>query len=278
MSLTTKMLLISSLLFSSAYANSIDDKVINFEKNRFSKNKRVEIKDLSISLKKELPLKGWYGFIIDVNAQIANKNLNAKDIIFSNGEVMAPQLVDIKTGKSYKDLMTPDLTSIYYSKKRLIAGTDNASDKLVVFSDPLCPFCIEFIPKVIEYVKEHKDIALYYYHFPLFQLHPASKTIVRAMIVAKQKGVKDVELKVYKANFNKYFEPDEKDVSKILKAFNKVLKTNIKLDEINKKSIDEEVFTDINMGENVMVEGTPTIFVNGKQDKTKLEYEMLGKE
>ncbi|RXJ95133.1 disulfide bond formation protein DsbA [Malaciobacter molluscorum] len=277
MSLTTKTLLISSLLFSSIYANSLDDKIISFEKKRFSSNKRVEIKDLSISMKKELPLKGWYGFVIDVNAQIANKNLNAKDILFSNGEVVAPELVNIKTGKSFKDLMTPELTSIYYSKKRLIAGNDSAKDKLVVFSDPLCPFCIEYIPNVIEYVKKHDDIALYYYHFPLLQLHPASKTIVEAMLVAKQKGIKDVELKVYKANFAKQVDAEEKDKNKILKVFNKLLNTDIKLSELNNKAIDEEVFTDINMGENVMVEGTPTIFVNGKQDKTKLEYEMLGK-
>lgn len=228
-------------------------------------------------MKKELPLKGWYGFVIDVNAQIANKNLNAKDILFSNGEVVAPELVNMKTGKSFKDLMTPELTSIYYSKKRLIAGNDNAKDKLVVFSDPLCPFCIEYIPNVIEYVKKHDDIALYYYHFPLLQLHPASKTIVEAMLVAKQKGIKDVELKVYKANFAKQVDAEEKDKNKILKVFNKLLNTDIKLSELNNKAIDEEVFTDINMGENVMVEGTPTIFVNGKQDKTKLEYEMLGK-
>ncbi|RXJ97823.1 disulfide bond formation protein DsbA [Arcobacter sp. CECT 8986] len=277
MSLTTKTLLISSLLFSSIYANSIDDKVISFEKKRFSSNKRVEIKDLSISMKKELPVKGWYGFVIDVNAQIANKNLNAKDTLFSNGEVIAPELVDMKTGKSFKEMMTPELTSIYYSKKRLIAGKDNAKDKLVVFSDPLCPFCIEFMPNVIEYVKKHDDIALYYYHFPLLQIHPASKIIVKAMLVAKQKGVKDIELKVYKANFTKYMTPEEKDASKILKTFNKLINTDIKLSELNNKTIDEEVFTDINMGENVMVEGTPTIFVNGKQDKTKLEYEMLGK-
>lgn len=39
MSLTTKTLLISSLLFSSIYANSLDDKIISFEKKDFQVTK-----------------------------------------------------------------------------------------------------------------------------------------------------------------------------------------------------------------------------------------------
>ena len=31
------------------------------------------------------------------------------------------------------------------------------------------------------------------------------------------------------------------------------------------------------MGEEVMVQGTPTIFINGVKDTTKLKYETLGK-
>lgn len=278
MSFISKTLLASSLLISSIYANNIDEKVLNFEKDRFSKNDRVKVENLSINLKKKLPLENWYGYIINVEAKIADKSIKAKDILFSNGEFIAPELIDINTGKSLKDIMTPPLTSKYYDKKRLILGDEKAKDKIVIFSDPLCPFCIDYVPEVIKYVKKHENkIALYYYHFPLLRLHPAAETITKAMIVAKNKGVKDIELKVYQADFEPFFDSKETDSAKILEAFNKLIKTNIKLEELKDEKLQKEIFEDVNMGEEVMVQGTPTIFINGEEDKSKLKYEELGK-
>ncbi|WP_404318836.1 DsbA family protein [Malaciobacter canalis] len=278
MSFISKILFISLFLTTTISANSIDDKILEFEKNRFSNNKRVEIKNLSINFKKSLPVKNWYGYIIDIDAKIADKNVKAKDIVFSNGTVVSPDLFDIKTGNSLKEMMTLPLTSKYYDKKRLIAGNHNAKDKIVVFSDPLCPFCLDYVPDIIKFVnKNSQDIALYYYHFPLLQIHKAANALSKAMLVASNKGVKDVTLKVYEADFDSYFNADEADEKKILNAFNKVLKTNIKLDEIQNKEIQKEIQKDLLMGENVMVEGTPTIFVNGEQDKTKNKYKQLGR-
>lgn len=278
MSFISKILFISLFLTTTISANSIDDKILEFEKNRFSNNKRVEIKNLSINFKKSLPVKNWYGYIIDIDAKIADKNVKAKDIVFSNGTVVSPDLFDIKTGNSLKEMMTLPLTSKYYDKKRLIAGNHDAKDKIVIFSDPLCPFCLDYVPDIIKFVnKNSQNIALYYYHFPLLQIHKAANALSKAMLVASNKGVKDVTLKVYEADFDSYFNADDADEKKILNAFNKVLKTNIKLDEIQNKEIQKEIQKDMLMGENVMVEGTPTIFVNGEQDKTKNKYKQLGR-
>ena len=67
------------------------------------------------------------------------------------------------------------------------------------------------------------------------------------------------------------------DEKKILEAFNKEFKTSIKLEEISAKEINTLLEKDISMGEEVMVSGTPTIFVNKVKDSTKLKYETLGK-
>ena len=190
---------LSTLFIGNLLANdSVDAKVLDFEKNRFSKNKRVDIIDISINLKKEMPQNGWYGYIIDLDVDFAGKNVKAKDVVFSNGELIAPELYDIKTGLALKDLMTPKLTSDYYSEKNFIAGDLNAKEKIVIFSDPLCPFCMDYVPDVINYVKKHnKKIALYYYHFPLLRIHPASDTLTKLMVLAKEQKIKDLELKVY---------------------------------------------------------------------------------
>jgi len=273
-----KLCFLVFFLSSSLFASSMDDKVLEFEKKRFSLNKRIDFKTASIALKKEMNIKGWYGYILDINAQVQGKEITAKDMLFSNGIVIAPDLLDINTGKSLKDSLTPNLTSSYYNKNNLIAGTHNAKDKIVVFSDPLCPFCIDYIPDVINHVKNNKkDIALYYYHFPLLRLHPAADVISKAMIVAHKKGIKDIELKIYQADFQKDFDSRETNQKIILKSINKVLKTNITFDDIKAMDVRQVIVDDMKLGEDVMVEGTPTIFVNGIKDNTKLKYETLGK-
>lgn len=272
----SKILSLSIILSASLFAN--DGTVVDFEKKRVAQNPNVKVKDVKVNTKKDLPLAGWNGYILDVEAIVQEKSLKVKDILFSNGDYIALDLIDAKTGKSLKDLVTPNLTSNYYDKTKLIAGNHNAKDKIVVFSDPLCPFCMEYIPEVINYVNKNSDsIALYYYAFPLVQIHPASEALSKIIEVAKNKGVKDIELKAYKTDWETYFSPKENDEKKILEAFNKELKTNIKLEEIASKDINEKLSKDMSMGEEVMVTGTPTIFVNGVKDTTRELYKTLGK-
>ncbi len=271
----SKLLSLSVILSASLFAG--DDAVINFEKSRISQNPNVKIIDIKINTKKELALAGWYGYILDVQANVQGKDINAKDIIFSDGKFVAPDLIDMKTGKSMKDSVNPNLSEKYYDKSKLIAGNANAKDKIVLFSDPLCPFCIDFAPDVINYVnKNSSKIALYYYNFPLSS-HPASTPLVKISEVAKQKGIKDVELKVYQTKWEQYFDAKSTDEKKILEAFNKEFKTDIKLEEISAKSVNDNLQKDISMGEEALVQGTPTIFVNGEKDSSRQKYETLGK-
>ena len=274
----SKILSISILLSSALYATSSDENVINFEQKRISQNPNVKIKNIKISTKKELPLKGWNGYILDVEATVQGKDINAKDILFSDGKYISLELIDSETGKSLKDLVTPNLTDNYHDKSKLIAGNHNAKDKIVIFSDPLCPFCKDYVTDVIKYVnKNSNNIALYYYHFPLMALHPAAAPLSKLIEIAKEKGIKDVEVKVYETDWEKYFDVKSVDETKILEAFNKEFNTSIKLEEISSSTINAVLEKDISMGEEVMVSGTPTIFVNKVKDSTKLKYETLGK-
>lgn len=272
----SKLLSLSVLLSVSLFAS--DDVVIEFEKNRVSSNPNIKVNDIKINTKKELPLAGWNGYILDVEANIQGKDIKVKDILFSDGKFIALELLDAKTGKSLKDLMTPNLTTDYYNKSKLIAGNHDAKDKIVIFSDPLCPFCMDYVPEVIKHVNKNSDsIALYYYHFPLLGLHPAAAPLSKLMEVARHKGIKDAELKAYKIDLEPHFSSKSTDEKKILEAFNKEFKTDIKLEEITSKEINEALQKDILMGEDVMVQGTPTIFINGVKDATREKYETLGK-
>lgn len=267
---------ISTLLGTALFAN--DNLVLDYEKKRVSQNPNVKVKDIKINTKKELALAGWTGYILDIDAVVQGKEIKAKDFLFTNGTHIAPELIDMKTMQSLKDSLFPNLTEKYYNKSNFIAGNEKAKNKIVLFSDPLCPFCMDYIPTVIAEVNKNKEnIALYYYAFPLTQIHPASLPLSKIIEVAHNKGVADIITKAYTADWSKYFDEKDTDEAKILEAFNKEFGTNIKIEELNKKELNDKIAKDISMGDDVMVSGTPTIYVNGVKESPKFNFDTLGK-
>lgn len=272
----TTALALSTLLATSLFAN--DNLVIEYEKKRVSQNPNIKIKDIKINTKKELSIAGWTGYILDINASVQGKDIQAKDFLFTNGTHIAPELIDIKTMQSMKDVIVPNLTDKYYKKDNLIAGNEKAKNKVVLFSDPLCPFCMDYIPTVIAEVNKNKEnIALYYYAFPLTQIHPASLPLSKLIDIAHSKGVVDVITKAYTIDWSKHFDEKSTDEAKILEAFNKELGTDIKIEELNKKELNTKIEKDIAMADDVLVSGTPTIYVNGTKESPKFNFDTLGK-
>ena len=250
--------------------------VIEFEKNRLERNPELIVNSIKTFYIKKLDIKGdWSAYILDVNVDLKDKNMIVKDILFSNGEVVTSELYDINSKKSLQEQASPDLNNSYYDEKKLIAGTHGAKNSLVVFSDPLCPFCQRYIPELISYVnKNSKNIALYYYSFPLIQIHRASLDLSKLIEIAKQSDKNIVE-KAYKVNWNRYFDPNSTDSKLILDSFNKELKTNIKLEELQAEKYHKVIEDEVKMAENLLVNGTPTIYINGKKDSSKEAYKKL---
>jgi len=217
-------------------------------------------------------MKDWNAYIVSVDATVKPKNREVKQkmIWFSNGEVITQDLVDLKTGESLKDSVSPEFKPKHYKKENLIYGNVNAKYKVAIFSDPLCPFCGDFVPKAINFMKKDANkFAVYYYHFPLPSIHPASVTLVKAAIAAELQGYKNGVLDLYKVEVN----PREKDINKILTAFNKVFKTDIKKTDIESDTVVKHYASDQEIANEVMVKGTPTMFFDGKLDKSKRLYE-----
>ncbi len=119
--------------------------------------------------------------------------------------------------------------------------------------------------------KQPDKFAIYYYHLPLPNLHPAAVELSQAAVAAELKGYKDVVLNMYKVKVNSR----EKDVEKILTAFNKVVKSDIKAEEIKTKEVLSHYKSDLAISEDLMVQGTPTMFFDGKIDKTKQKYKKV---
>ena len=68
-------------------------------------------------------------------------------------------------------------------------GPKDARFVLIEYSDFQCPFCDRFQPTATRFVKENKDVAWVYRHFPLRSIHPYAQKLAEASeCVAEQKG------------------------------------------------------------------------------------------
>jgi len=273
MSLMLKLLSTTLLLSSFVYANATGEKIADFLEDKFSENpklKSVDVKVDDVIPLKQLPK--WNAYIVDVTAVLkskANQRIHEKMIWFSNGQMITKDLTDINTGESLTERVKPKVKAKHYAKENLIYGNANAKHKVIIFSDPLCPFCRGFVPRAIAKMKqEPQKFALYYYHFPLARLHPASVVLVKAAVAAEQKGVKHVIPKLY----NIKIDPHEKNVKKILDVFNKAEGTNITVKDINQHEVLKQLQHDKQVANDLMVGGTPTVYFDGVIDNTKKKY------
>ncbi len=270
-------LLVTTLILSSVLVANQNKKIENFLKESFSNNPAIISLDVKIEDTVDVPtMDGWKALIIVIDAKLKAKpkerQVRQKMIWFSNGEVITKELISIKTGESLKDLVNLSFKKEYYKKENLIYGNANAKHKIAIFSDPLCPFCRTFVPEAINEMKnEPKKFAIYYYHFPLASIHPAAVELSQAAIAAELQGHKDVVLNMYKVEIN----PKERDVNKILKAFNKTMKTNIKVSDLKSQEVMQHFVSDVKIADEVMVSGTPTMFFDDKIDKSKRKYQSL---
>ena len=276
--LTIALLALSSTLFAVDNAGDMDTKIVNYLEKAIATNDNYKLDKVAILKKDNLKeISGWKVYFVRLDLVLlkqGNKNVSVNDVIFTDGKIMSKDLLSLENGRSIKNNLSLDLDSSAYNKEHLIAGNFDAPNKIVVFSDPMCPFCMDFVPEVIRDVQKHPEtFALFYYHFPL-SIHPASPALIKAMLVAEEKGMKDVVLKVYDEVFDLKTENEEF----ILKAFNKAFKTNITVADINQEAIVKRLNDDYTFAINLMINGTPTVYLNGKKDISKRQYREMIKE
>ncbi len=253
-------------------------RLLEYVKKAISVNKNYNLKSIRVRQSKDVAkLPNWKVYFLDIDLALVKqkgKVITVHDKIFSNGKFIVRDFINIINRSSLKDKLVPDMDDSFYRKDHLVYGTQKSPNKIVVFSDPICPFCQGYLPKLLKAAKENPDkIALYYYHFPLIMLHKEAPTVIKAAIVLEDRGVKDVMQKIYSHKFN----IDTTDEKKILTEFNKKMKTNVTLKDIHSKKVTQQYDEDIKMADKMMISGTPTVYVNGKKDFSRAKYkEIIG--
>jgi len=275
MSLMPKLSTILAL--SASLMAATDAEVISFLKKGIGGNPNITNVQIEVNGKKNLPaMSGWQAYFMSIEADVKQgsdtRHINQNGTYFVNGNVIAPELINVKTGERYNDTVSPDFSSSFYTKSNRISGEANATHKVAIFSDPLCPFCRRYVPEAIAHMAKYpKVFALYYYHFPLSGLHPAAVTLTKAAIAAEQEGIENTVLRLYKVDVN----ASEKDDQKILNAFNKTFGTKIDLNDIKRPSVINQFEFDQKVAQSMMVVGTPTVFFNGQKDVSKNKYKEI---
>ncbi|SHO81306.1 Secreted protein, suppressor for copper-sensitivity ScsC [hydrothermal vent metagenome] len=270
MSLISKLVTATLIASVTLSATPTDKELMKYVKRNIIKNGSVKINSIEILEKRTIPeLKGWEAFLTNIHITFNKKDVDVPEMMFINGNVITPVLVDYKTGKNYRNEIRPNANKDYYNKAHLLMGNENAKHKILVFSDPQCPFCQDIMPDIFKAVKKYPNtFALYYYHLPLLRLHPVSGALTRAMHIAQKKGEIDAVTKFYNIKIN----PKETNEDKIIKAIKEQTGFITTKSELNSKDVMDAMISDEKMGSKLMVSGTPTVYFNGKWDKSRETY------
>ncbi len=215
---------------------------------------------------------GWrvYFLSLDVKVKEGKEYVDKKmsKVVFNKGSKIAFSLKDSK-GRDYTKILKPKVPQYAYDKEHHLVGDINAKHKILVMSDPFCPFCQEIVPKLIETVQQNpKTFALYYYHLPLLRIHPASDITTKAMHIFHKRG----QIRKLKQCYYLPISEKEKDPKVILNAIGKKTGVYFKPEELNTKEVNDALAFDKAMKERLMVTGTPTIFIDGTWDPTRMKY------
>jgi protein-disulfide isomerase len=277
------------LIIAILQASAMSDKSIKEYMGNYVKTKmKLEVKHIDIISTYPIDgATGWYVHFLDmiVKVKMGNSYQDAvvKKIVFTKGNRITVNLKKPgkfkmdgtkKKSKSYKELLKPMVPADAYDDEHFLAGSKNAPHKILIFSDPFCPYCSKKIPEVLNIVKANPKIyGLYYYHFPLLQIHPASDVTTKAMHILHKKGEIDKMMALYKLSID----AKETNVDKILKAIKAKIGIKFTKKQIFSAEIKDALRFDMIMKRRLQVTGTPTIFIDGKWDRLRKEYKKYAK-
>ena len=142
-------------------------------------------------------------------------------------------------------------------------GKKDAKYSITIFSDFQCPYCSRVKDPIDQVFEANKDnVKVVFAHFPL-SFHDKAKPASTAAQLAFEQGGSEMFFKVHDALFAAQRELSEDKIKEIATA-NGVDKA--KLDEAMKTDKYADFFKKIEaMGQKAGVEGTPSIFVNGRK-------------
>ncbi len=215
---------------------------------------------------------GWHVYFLSLKVNLkmgkVSRLKRVTQVAFAKGNKIAFSLKD-KKGQEYSKILKPKVPQSAYDDDHLLAGDKNAAHKILLISDPFCPFCQEIVPPLITAVQNNPNIfALYSYQLPLVRIHPASATVTKVMAILHKEG----RVEDYKKMYHLLVSEKERNVNVILKAIQQKIGRKFTKKEISNPKIKKMLNFDLAMKRRLMVTGTPTVFIDGTWDPSRMAY------
>ena len=139
--------------------------------------------DIKVIYVEPAPIAGFWETAFETQGKkgVAYIEGNRKHLIF--GRVIDAATGDDLTEKKISDLNKLDISKIPLDNA-VILGKPDAKNRVIVFSDPDCPYCVKFHQMSKTVVEKRPDIAFYIILYPLVQIHPASFEKSKAILCA----------------------------------------------------------------------------------------------
>jgi len=273
MSLMSKLLTSTIALTAVLNAGMSDEDLLKYFKKIILSKSQVKLNGVEVVDKQAVPgMDGWEVYLTNMKLNHQGKDIAIPQVVFINGDVATPVLYDAKNGQDLSDDFKPKVPESMYDDAHRVFGNKDAKHKILVFSDPQCPFCMEVVPDIMKAAMDKPDkFALYYYHLPLLSIHPVSDALTRIMHVAQKQGKNDVIYKLYSLKIN----PDETNEDKILATVKTHSGFVTTKEEINKQEVKDALKLDLDASARMMITGTPTVYVDGVWDKNRDKYKSL---
>lgn len=123
-------------------------------------------------------------FIVDATGNNGKRGMLYMD--FSKSYIVAGNFLSISDKKNISKremirLRRVDLTTIPLTDS-LVIGDPGAPKKLIVFTDPQCPYCEKLHPELKKVVKKDPDVVFFIKMMPLVKLHPEAYRISKAIL------------------------------------------------------------------------------------------------
>ncbi len=138
-----------------------------------------------------------------------------------------------------------------------VAGNPLGDVTLVVFTDPLCPFCQRLVPTVRALLQEDHGVKVVWKDIPV--LGPASQLEARALLAAQRQGgydrMQDALTKVPRPL-------DRDDLRALADALD--LDGNALLRDLDDPAIKARLAANIALAQQLHIEGTPATVVGGR--------------
>ena len=275
MSLMSKLLMSTVAATVALSANGQPDNkvLVKYIKKAVVKNPQVKVKGVTvIESKTDDKLPGWTILLTTMDLEYQKKDIHAPKTMFIKDGLVTGNLIDLETGINYRNEIKPSVPASYYNDAHLLFGNKNAKHKVLIFSDPQCPFCQDIVPAIFKAARENPTkMAVYYYHLPLLRIHPVSDILTRVMHVAQHEGKADIVEKLYSLKID----PKETDMTKILAAVKSHAGYSVTAAQVDAKEVKAAIKADADDAVKMMVNGTPTVYIDGQWDKMRDGYKKL---